>query len=185
MILICYLLKYSIYVHCPQKKCPHNQNRPKSFLPVPLRVRGHRKQLNRWKCHPLTHSVTFQYFGSGCNRVNQEVPGCKPYVTEVWQQRWANSVLMTEYEYEYYLVSQKWPNTNTNIIRFPKNDWIRIRIIFGLKISTEYEYEYYSGFQKWPNTNTNIIRLPKNDQIRIRILFGFPKMTEYEYYWTL
>ena len=80
-----------------------------------------------------------------------------------------------------------WPNTNTNIIRVPKNDRIRIRILFGFPKLTEYEYEYYSGFQKWPNTNTNIIRLPKNDQIRIRILFGFPKMTEYEYeyYWTL
>ena len=79
------------------------------------------------------------------------------------------------------------PNTNTNIIRVPKNDRIRIRILFGFPKLTEYEYEYYSGFQKWPNTNTNIIRLPKNDQIRIRILFGFPKMTEYEYeyYWTL
>ena len=74
-----------------------------------------------------------------------------------------------------------WPNTNTNIIRVPKNDRIRIRILFGFPKLTEYEYEYYSGFQKWPNTNTNIIRLPKNDQIRIRILFGFPKMTEYEY----
>ena len=27
-------------------------------------------------------------------------------------QRWANSVLMTEYEYEYYSTFQKWPNTN-------------------------------------------------------------------------
>ena len=71
------------------------------------------------------------------------------------------------------------PNTNTNIIRVPKNN--RIRILFGFPKLTENEYEYYSGFQKWPNTNTNIIRLPKNDQIRIRILFGFPKMTEYEY----
>ena len=34
MILICYLLKYSIDVHSPQKKWPHNQNRHKSFLPV-------------------------------------------------------------------------------------------------------------------------------------------------------
>ena len=172
-------MKYSIYVHSPQKKYPHNQNRHKSFLPVPLRVRGHRKQLNRWKCHPLTHSVTFQYFGSGCNRVNQEVPGCKPYVTEVWQQRWANSVLMTEYEYEYYLVSQKWPNTNTNIIRFPKNDRIQIRILFGLPKMTEYEYEYFSATQKWLIANTNIILLPNNDWIQIS--FGFPKRTKYEY----
>ena len=64
-----------------------------------------------------------------------------------------------------------WPNTNTNIIRFPKNDRIRIRILFGFPKMTEYEYEYYSAFQKWPNTN--IIRLSKNDQIRI--LFSFPK----------
>ena len=80
-----------------------------------------------------------------------------------------------------------WPNTNTNIIRVPKNYRIRIRILFGFPKLTEYEYEYYSGFQNWPNTNTNIIGLPKNDQIRIWILFGFPKMTkyDYEYYWTL
>ena len=71
-----------------------------------------------------------------------------------------------------------WPlDTNTNIIRFPKND--RIRILFGFPKMTEYEYEYYSISQKWPNTNTNIIRFPKND--RIRILFGYPQMTEYEY----
>ena len=57
-----------------------------------------------------------------------------------------------------------WPNTNTNIIRFPKNDRIWI------------EYEYNSVSQKWPITNTNIIRFPKDDRIRIRILFGFPKI---------
>ena len=95
-------------------------------------------------------------------------------------QRWANSVLMTEYEYEYYSASQKWPNTNTNIIRFPKNYRIQIRILFGFLKMTEYEYEYYSVSQKWPNTN--IIRLSKKDRIRIRILFGFPKMTENKYY---
>ena len=60
-----------------------------------------------------------------------------------------------------------WPNTNTNIIRLPKNDRIRIRILFGFPKRTEYEYEYYSA--------------SKNYRIRIRILFGFPKMTEYEY----
>ena len=75
-----------------------------------------------------------------------------------------------------------WPNTNTNIIRLPKNDRIWIRILFGFTKMTEYEYEYYSVSQKWPNTNTNIIRLSKKDQIQIRILFSFPKMTEYEYY---
>ena len=35
------------------------------------------------------------------------------------------------------------PNTNTNIIRFEKITRIRIRILFGLKISTEYEYKYF------------------------------------------
>ena len=63
---------------------------------------------------------------------------------------------MTEYEYEYYSAFQKWPNTNTNIIRLSK--------------MTEYEYEYYSAFQKWPNTNTNIIRLPKNFEVWKHIL---------------
>jgi len=32
---------------------------------------------------------------------------------------------------------------NTNIIRFEKITRIRIRILFGLKISTEYKYEYF------------------------------------------
>ena len=95
-------------------------------------------------------------------------------LTRPW---WANSVLMTEYEYEYYSVSQKWPNTNTNIIRFPKNDRIRIWILFGFPKMTEYEYEYYSDTQKWPNTHTNIILLTNNDWIQIS--FGFPKMIEY------
>ena len=49
-----------------------------------------------------------------------------------------------------------WPNTN--IIWFPKNGQIRIRILFGFPKMTEYEYEYYSVSQKWPNTKTNIIR---------------------------
>ena len=63
-------------------------------------------------------------------------------------------------EYEYYSASQKLPNTNTSIIRFPKND--------------QYEYEYYSVSQKGPNMNTNTIRFSKNDQIRI--LFRSPKI---------
>ena len=79
-----------------------------------------------------------------------------------YEQRWANSVLRTEYEYEYYSAFQNWPNTNTNIIRASKNDRIRIRILFGSPKTTKYEYEYYSAFQKWPNTNTNIIGLSKN-----------------------
>ena len=57
-----------------------------------------------------------------------------------------------------------WLNTNTNIIRVPKNDRIRIRILFGLKKSPEYEYEYYSVWKNHPNTNTNIIwfeKIPK------------------------
>ena len=55
--------------------------------------------------------------------------------------RWVNSVLTTEYEYEYYSAFRKWANTNTNNIRSSKNDRIRIRIIFGLPKMTEYEYE--------------------------------------------
>ena len=61
-------------------------------------------------------------------------------------------------EYEYYSASQKWPNTKTNFIRFPKNNQIQIGILFGFPKRTEYEYEYYSATQKWPNTHTNIIR---------------------------
>ena len=81
---------------------------------------------------------------------------------------------MTKYEYEYYSVSQKWPNMNANIIRFPKNDKIRIRILFGFPKMTEYEYEYDSATQKWPITN--IILLPNNN--RIQISFGSPKMID-------
>ena len=72
---------------------------------------------------------------------------------------------MTEYEYEYYSTFQKWPNTNTNIIRFETGDRIQIRILFALKKATEYEYEYYSVWKYWPNTNTNIIWLEKNIRI--------------------
>ena len=97
-------------------------------------------------------------------------------------QRWRNSVLMTEYKYEYYSTFQKWanmntsiirfknrPNTNTNIICFEKGDRIQIQISFGLKKASEYEYEYYSLWKKQPNTNANIIRFENIDRIRIRI----------------
>ena len=39
---------------------------------------------------------------------------------------------MTEYEYEYYSAFQKWPNTNTNIIRLS-------------------EYKYYLASEVWQN----------------------------------
>ena len=99
---------------------------------------------------------------------------------------------MTEYDYEYYSVSQKLSNTNTNIIRFPKNDRIQIRISLSFpKITiykyeyysvfqmTEYKYKYYSATQKWSNMNmnTNVIRFPNNDWIQIS--FGLPKIIKY------
>ena len=62
---------------------------------------------------------------------------------------------MTEYEYEYYSLWKRRPNTNTNIIRFENSSRIRIRILFGLKKSTEYEYEYYLAWKNHPNMNTN------------------------------
>ena len=77
---------------------------------------------------------------------------------------------MTEYEYEYYSLWKRRPNTNTNTIRFEKSNRIRIRILFGLKKAAEYEYEYCSVWQNRPNMNTNIIRFEKITQIRIRIL---------------
>ena len=83
----------------------------------------------------------------------------KPLIPMV--QRWANSVLMTEYEYEYYSASQKLPNTNTNIIRLSKKDRIRIRILFGFPKMTE--YEYYSDPQKYiaetSQTNANSVSM--------------------------
>ena len=60
---------------------------------------------------------------------------CRP------NQRWANTVFWTEYEYEYYSESEFWPNTNTNNIRFFQNERIRIRIIFVHKYLAEYEYK--------------------------------------------
>ena len=42
---------------------------------------------------------------------------------------------MTEYEYEYYSATQKWPNTNTNIILLLHN-----------------EYKCHLASQKWWNT---------------------------------
>ena len=59
---------------------------------------------------------------------------------------------MTDYKYKYYSVSQNWPNTNTNIIRFLKNDRIQIRILFGYLEITDYIYEYHSASQKWSNS---------------------------------
>ena len=64
---------------------------------------------------------------------------------------------MTEYEYEYYSVWKRRPNTNTNIIRFEKSNRIRIRILFGLKKLTE--YEYYLAWKNRPNTNTNTSKI--------------------------
>ena len=73
-------------------------------------------------------------------------------------------------EYEYHSASQTWSNTNTNIIRLPRNDWIQIRILFSSPEITESriqisfgfpimtKYEYHSASQKWSNTkyaNTN------------------------------
>ena len=84
-------------------------------------------------------------------------------------QRWANSVLMAKYEYQYYSVSQKWSDTNTNNIRYSKYYRIQIRILFSVP--------------KVPKINTNIIWFTKND--RIRISFIFPKMTEHKYWYYL
>ena len=56
---------------------------------------------------------------------------------------------MTKYEYEYYSVSQKWPNTNTNIIWHPNNDQIRISL--GLPKMIKYytaKYKFCWASQK-------------------------------------
>ena len=50
-----------------------------------------------------------------------------------------------EYEYEYYSVSEKHPNTNTNTTRFEKITRIRIRIlVFGLNYSNTIRIPIYS-----------------------------------------
>ena len=43
---------------------------------------------------------------------------------------------MTEFEYEYYLATQKRPNMNTNINQLPNND--QIQISFGFPKMIEY-----------------------------------------------
>ena len=55
---------------------------------------------------------------------------------------------MTRYDYEYYSISQKWLNTNTNIIQLPRHD--QIRILLGFPIMTE--YKQYLASQKWSNS---------------------------------
>ena len=108
--------------------------------------------------------------------------------------------ILTKYEYEYYLVWNNRPNTNTNIIRLEKitQIWMRI-LVCGLNYSnTELfahlcqswdsswhhswgpSYECYSVWWK-KRPNTNIIRFEKSHRIRIRILFGLKKSPEYEY----
>ena len=59
---------------------------------------------------------------------------------------WPNTNTI-QYKYEYYSFSQNWPNTNTNVIRLPRNDQIRIRILFGFPEMTEYEYKYHLASQ--------------------------------------
>ena len=90
---------------------------------------------------------------SGASKCNS----CNPsdVLGVICVQRWANSVFRTEYEYEYYSVSEIWPNTNTNTIRVQNYGRIRIRILFGFRNLAEYEYEYYSECHFCPNTNTN------------------------------
>ena len=81
-----------------------------------------------------------------------------------WRWKLANTELVQVYTRGERKVFW-WPNTNTNIIRFPKDGRIWIRILFGCPKMTEYEYEYYRATQKWSNTNTNIILLPNNNRI--------------------
>ena len=55
--------------------------------------------------------------------------------------------ILTEYEYEYYLVWKNWPNTNTNtnIIRLEKITQIRIWIlVLGLNYSNNIQIPNYS-----------------------------------------
>ena len=67
----------------------------------------------RWLFH-----VCFSCF---C-RLNMESLWGKEKTT--WGQRWAKSVLMTEYEYKYHSAPQKWPNTNTNMFAYI---WLIVR----------------------------------------------------------
>ena len=96
-----------------------------------------------------------------------------------------------EYEYEYYSVWKNHPNTNTNIIRFEKITWIRIRILeVGLNYSNNFRIPNYLLTSVTHGVHhdiihgvphTNIIRFEKIDRIRIRILFGLEKLPEYKY----
>ena len=73
----------------------------------------------------------------------------------MWHSRSSFCVYGTEYECEYYLCSDIWPNTKRNIIHVFYNDRIQIKILYGLGNLAKYEYEYYSDCHFCPNTNTN------------------------------
>ena len=99
--------------------------------------------------------------------------------------------ILTEYEYEYYLVCKTRSNTNMNIVWFEKITRIRIRIlVFSLNYSNNIRIPNYSLTSVTHGVHhdivhgvphTNIIRFEKIDRIRIRILFGLKISTEYEY----
>ena len=58
---------------------------------------------------------------------------------------WISNRISIKYKYEYYSAFPIWPNTNTNTIRFFKNDRIRIRIlVFGLNYSNTIRIPNYS-----------------------------------------
>ena len=73
---------------------------------------------------------------------------------------------MTKYKYKYYSVSQKWPNTNKNIIWLPKNEQIRIQVSFSFSEMTK--YEYYLSCPKEPREKK---KREETSQYQFYILF--------------
>ena len=74
----------------------------------------------------------------------------------MWHSRSSFCVFGTEYECEYYLCSDIWPNTKRNIIHV-FNDRIWIKILYGLGNFAKYEYELdnskLGSTQQWTQSN--------------------------------
>ena len=74
----------------------------------------------------------------------------------------------TEYEYEYYSATQKWPNTNN--ILLPNND--RIQISFGFPKMIEYYIQNFVELPKWKASKTS------SESYKVMLNSASPLMTE-------
>ena len=83
---------------------------------------------------------------------------------------------MTEYEYEYFSATQKWPNTNTNtnIIQLPNNDWIQISFGIPKMIEFYWQMQILRGSQKKASKTSS-------EAHKVMLNLPSPLMTEANY----